>query len=88
MSYTRPRSRGEAAPSCRRRSLKISASDRSVLHAHESRDRVGNLVPSGVETIDAVGWQYVVFGQRDRRVRRSGGYPEALRTVSSRRRAS
>jgi hypothetical protein len=88
MAYTRPRSRGEAALSRHRRSHKISASDRSVLRGHESRDPVGTLMPAGVETIDAVERQYAVCGQRDRRLSRSGCYREALRAVPSLGRAS
>jgi hypothetical protein len=77
----------EAAHSRRRCSYKISASNRSVLRAHETRDRVGSVVPVGVETIDAVERPYAIFDQRDRRIRRAAGFREALRAVSGRGRA-
>jgi hypothetical protein len=86
MTYTRPHSRGEAAHS--RCSYKISASNRSVPRAHETRGRVGSVAPVGVETIDALERPYLVFDQHDRRIRRSGCYREALRAVPSLGRAS
>jgi hypothetical protein len=58
------------------------------VRVHDGRDCVGTIVPVRVDTIDTVERPYVVFDQRDRSVRGSGGYREALRAVPSRGRAS
>ena len=79
MAYTRPRSRGEAALSRRRRSHKFSATDRGVLRVHDGRECVGTIVPVGVDMVEAVERPCVAFDHHDRRVGRYGGYREALR---------
>lgn len=69
---------GHFAISHRRRSHRISVTDRGVL-----RECVGTIVPVGVNTIDAVEQPYMVFDQPGWYVGSSGGHREALRTGSS-----
>jgi hypothetical protein len=88
MAYTRPRSRGEAALSRRRRSHKVSPTDRGALRVHDDRECVGTIVPVAVDTVGPVERPNVVFDHRDRRVRASAGVREAGRAVSGKGRAS
>lgn len=87
MTYTRPRSPGEAALSRHRRSHKISATDRGVFPVYDGRERVGTVVPVRVETIDAAGRRHFL-DQCNGRVPRCGGCREALRALSRLERAS
>jgi hypothetical protein len=87
MSYTRPRSRGEAALSRKRCSHRISSTDRPAFRVNDGRDCPRTIVLVAIDTVGPVERPCAIFDQRDRRVRGAAGFREALRAVSGRGRA-
>jgi hypothetical protein len=79
-------SRGEAALLRRCPFHRIFPTDRGAHRVHDGRERIGAIVPVGVDTAGAVERPYTTFDQQDRP--NSGGHHKALRAVSNRERAS